>query len=105
MEQNVNSDTFRKLPQAVTQLDHTLLGLDNDGNWDEFIFGQGISVLLSFSLMKREQLSKTFSVCPLMQYWSQERMPKSEQQKMCGIGSSILSCAIPWRFKTQNYRL
>ena len=38
MNQNVNSDTFRKLPQAVTQLDYTLLGLDNDGNWDEFIF-------------------------------------------------------------------
>ena len=32
-------------------------------------------------------------------------MSKSEQEKMCGIGSTILSCAIPWRFETQNYRL
>ena len=38
MKQDVNSDRFRKLPQAITLLDHTLLGLDNDGNWDEFIF-------------------------------------------------------------------
>ena len=70
MKQDVNADSFRKLPQAVTLLDYTLLGLDNDGNWDEFIFGQGISVLLSFSLIKREQSFKTFSVHPLVHYWS-----------------------------------
>ena len=58
-----DSDKFRKLPQAIT-----LLGLDNDGNWDEFIFGQGISVLLSFSLVKRGQSFQTFSVHPLVHY-------------------------------------
>ena len=100
-----DSDKFRKLPQAITLLDHTLLGLDNDGNWDEFIFGQGISVLLSFSLMKRGESFKTFSVHPLVHYWSRERMLKSEQQKMFEMGSTILSCAIPWGFETQNYRL
>ena len=105
MKQDFNSDRFGKLPQAVTLLDYTLLGLDNDGNWDEFIFEQGISVLMSFSLIKREQSFETFSVHPLVQNWSQERMSKSEQKKMCEIGSAILSCAIPWRFETQNYRL
>ena len=91
INQDVNSDRFKKLPQAVTLLDYTLLGLDNDGHWDEFIFGQGISVLLSFSLMKREQSLKTFSVHPLVHYWSRERMSKSEQKKMCEMGSTILS--------------
>jgi predicted RNA-binding protein Jag len=105
IKQDVNSDRFRKLPQAVTSLDYTLLRLDNDGNWDEFIFGQGISVLMSFSLMKREQLFETFSIHPLVQMWRRERMSKFEQKKMCKIGSTILSCAIPWRFDTQNYRL
>ena len=105
MKQDVNSDRFKKLPQAVTLLDHTLLGLDNDGHWDNFIFGQGISVLLSFSLMKREQSLKTFSVHPLVHYWSRERMSKYEQKKMCEMGSTILSCAISWRFETQDYRL
>ena len=103
--QDVNSDEFRKLPQAVSLLDHTLLGLYKDGHWDEFIFGQGISVLLSFSLIKREESLKTFSVHPLVHYWSRERMSKSEQQKMCEMGSIILSCAILWRFETQDYRL
>jgi Tetratricopeptide repeat len=100
-----DSDRFRKLPQAVTLLDHTLLGLDNDGYWDEFIFGQGISILLSFSLMKREQSFKIFSVHPLVHYWSRERLSKSTQQKMCEIGSTILSCAVPVKFETQHYRL
>ena len=102
---DVNSDRFKKLPQAFTLLDYTLLGLDNDGNWDEFVFGQGISVLLSFSLMKKEQSLKTFSIHPLVHCWSRERMSKSEQQKMCAIGHTILSCAITWRFKTQDYKL
>ena len=103
MKQDVNSDRYRKLPQAVTLLDHTLLDLDNDGNWDDFVFGQGISVLLSFSLMKREESSRTFSVHPLVHYWSREKMSKFEQQKICEIGSTILSCAISWRLETQNY--
>ena len=32
-------------------------------------------------------------------------MSKSEQQKMCDMGSAILSCAISWRFETEDYRL
>ena len=105
MNQDVNSDRFTKLPQAVTLLDYTLLGLDNEGLWDEFVFGQGISVLLSFSLMKREQSLKTFSVHPLVHSWSRERMSKSDQQKMCQMGSTILSCAILWKFETQDFKL
>ena len=105
INQDVNSDRFKRLPQAVTLLDYTLLGLDNDGHWDEFIFGHGISILLSFSLIKREQSLKTFSVHPLVQYWSRERMSKSDQQKMCQMGSTVLSCAISWKFETQDYKL
>ena len=82
MKHDVGSDRFRNLPQAFTLLDYTSLGLDNDGNWDEFIFEQGISVLMSFSLIKREQPFETFSVHPLVQNWSRERMSKSEQEKI-----------------------
>ena len=45
IKQDVNSDYFKKLPQAVNLLDHTLLALDDDGHWDEFIFGQGMNLL------------------------------------------------------------
>ena len=105
LKQDVSSDRFKKLPQTIIFLDHTLLGLDNDGHWDKFIFGQGISVLLSFSLMKREQSLNFFSVHPLVHYWSRERIAKSEQRKMCLMGSTILSCAISWEFETRDYKL
>src|ERR1700678_1176668 len=32
-------------------------------------------------------------------------MSKYEQQRMCQMGSIILSCAIPWRFTSQDYAL
>ena len=105
IKQDVDRDRFQKLPQAITSLDYTLLSLDNDGHWDEFIFGQGISVLLSFSLMKRDQSNATFSFHPLVHYWSCERMSKTDQQKMCMMSSTILSCAISWKFETQDYKL
>ena len=106
IKRDVNSDIFTKLPQAITLLDYTLLGLNNnDGLWDEFIFGLGISVLLSFSLMKREESNATFSVHPLVHYWSRERMSKSDQQKMCLMASTILTCAISWKFEMQDYKL
>ena len=96
---------YKELPQAMTLLDHTLLALDNDGQWDEFIFGQGIGVLLSFSLIKREHSSGMLSVHPLVHCWSREQMLKSEQHRMCQMGSIILSCAISWRDGSQDYAL
>jgi hypothetical protein len=66
----VDSGIVEKLPLAMLSLDHILLALDNNGHWDEFIFGQGIAVLLSFSLMKRDKSSEMFSIHPLVHCWS-----------------------------------
>ena len=60
-----DSDITENLPMAMSSLDCTLLSLDSNGHWDEFIFGQGIAVLLSFSLMKRDKSSEMLSVHPL----------------------------------------
>ena len=101
----VSSDVAEKLPLAAPLLDHTLLALDKDGHWDAMIFEEGISVLLSFSLMKRGQSTQVFSVHPLVHTWSQGKMSKSEQQKLCQIGGTILSCAISWRLGSEDYAL
>ena len=104
-KQVIDSEAAEKLPQAITSLDHTLLALDDDGHWDDFIFGQGIGVLLSFSLIKKGQSSEMLSVHPLMHCWSRERMLKSEQQLIYHMGSIILSAAIPWGFTSQDFTL
>ena len=102
-KKNIKSKVAKKLLLASTLLDYTLLPLDDDGYWDDFIFGQGISILLYFSLIKREYSSGMYSIHPLLHCWSQEHMIKSEQQKMWELGGAILSCAIPWGFPSQCY--
>jgi Tetratricopeptide repeat len=101
----VDSEAAEKLPQAVTLLDYTLLGMDNNSDWDGFIFGQGMAVLFAFSLMKKGQTSETVSIHPLVHSWSREQMLKSEQQRVWQIGGGILSCAIPRSFMSQDYAL
>ena len=97
-----NSKVAKKLPREITSL---LLVLDKDGCWDAMIFEEGISMLLSFSLMRREQSSQMLFIHPLVHSWSQEKMSQSEQQRICQIGSTILSCAISWRYKSEDCAL
>ena len=101
----LKSEVAEKLPQAITSLDYTLLGIDNDGCWDDFIFGQGMAVLLAFSLIKKGQSEKIISIHPLVHSWSREQMRKSEQQKIWQMGGIILSCAIPQTLKSEDYAL
>ena len=104
-KQIFDSDVAQKLPKTITLLDYTLFALDNDGHWDTFIFGEGISLLFSFSLMKRGQSSEILSIHPLVQAWSWDRISRAEQQRMCQAGSIILCCAIPWKYGMQDYAL
>ena len=104
-EESREYDISEKLPLAMSSLDCTLLSLDNNGHWDEFIYGQGIAVLFSFSLMKRDKLSEMLSVHPLVHCWSRDQISKSEQQKMYEMGSIILCCAIPKGLSSYDYGL
>ena len=76
----IDKKMAKKLPHAVNLLDRTLLSLCNDGQWDSFVYIQGVSVLLSFSLIKRDKSLRMLSVHPLIHCWSREHMCKSEQK-------------------------
>ena len=101
----VDKNLVKKLPYAVNLLDHTLLALDNDGHWDDIIYRQGVAVLLSFSLIKRDLSLKMLSIHPLIHCWSREKMSKTEQERMFDIGTIILSCAISRRLTAYDYGL
>ena len=90
----IDREIAEKLPHAVNLLDRTLLANNNNGHWDDSIYKQGVGVLLSFSLIKRDQSLQMLSVHPLIHCWSREQMSKPEQQRMYEIGTIILSCAI-----------
>src|SRR5882757_1832422 len=104
-EYAVDSEVAEKLPQAISLLDYTLLDLDNHGHWDSFIFGQGIAILMSFSLIRKGQSSEMVSIHPLVHSWSREKMVRFEQERMWQMGGIILSCAIPEDFRSQDYAL
>ena len=105
MKNVVDKNLSKKLPHAVNLVDRTLLALNNDGCWDEIIYRQGVAVLLSFSLIKRDQSLKMLSIHPLIHCWSREKMSKTEQQRMYDIGTIILSCAISRRLTSYDYGL
>ena len=100
-----DSEEAELLPLAMSSLDCTLLNVDDNGHWDDFIFGQGVAVLLSFSLMRRDISSEMLSVHPLVHCWSREQICKSEQQKMYELGSIILGCAISQKVSSYDYGL
>ena len=101
----VDGGVANKLPQAMSSLDCNLLTLDKDGHWDDFIFEKGMIVLLSFSLIKKEQSTEILSFHPLVHSWSREQLPKYEQQRMYEMGSIILACAISQRSLSYDYVL
>ena len=92
------------LGKRMALLDH-LLALDKDGHWNSMIFEEGISMLLSFSLMRREQSPGILSIHPLMHSWSREKMSESEQKRICQIGGIILFYAIPIRYESEDCAL
>ena len=100
----VDGEVANELPQAINSLNCNLLTLDNDGHWDDFIFGKGVIVLLSFSLIKKES-AEILSFHPLVHSWSREQLSLCEQQRMYEIGSMVLSCAIPKRLMSYDYAL
>ncbi|KAF8156899.1 hypothetical protein B0H34DRAFT_658284 [Crassisporium funariophilum] len=103
-QQDVEDKIKLGLPLAITSLDYRLLPVDEDGYWDEFFFNDGLQVLLSFSLIKKDLSSNVFSMHPLVHYWSQDRMSKSLKQEYCQIGRIILSCAILFGQETEHYK-
>ena len=101
----VDSKVAEKLPLAMSCLNRTLLALDKNGHWDEYIYEQGITILLSFSFYQRDDASGMLSVHPLVHCWSREQMSKSEQQRMYEMGSIILCCAISQKLSSYDYGL
>ena len=58
-----------KLPLASSLLDQRLLPLDKSGTWDNFVFREGLQILLSFSLIKKGPSDCVYAMHPLVHTW------------------------------------
>ena len=84
------------LPLASSLLDRRLLPLFKTGTWENFIFREGIRILLSFSLIKRGPSDHVYAMHPLVHTWGRDRLTLNERKKCCLMAYVILSCSLRW---------
>ncbi|KIL65149.1 hypothetical protein M378DRAFT_38361, partial [Amanita muscaria Koide BX008] len=89
------------LPQSISLLDSNTLFLNDDGHWDALQFQAGIKVLLSFSLIRKE--GTVYSVHPLIQTWSRDRMPVTDVSDCCQRSRSVLACSVKLDYQEDSY--
>jgi tetratricopeptide (TPR) repeat protein len=77
----------RKVETSINQL----LQLGKDQSWNQFFFHEGITVLMSFSLIKQYSTSPAiYAIHPLTHQWSRDRMSISQKKCMMQVSKLIL---------------
>src|SRR6202034_1033604 len=89
-------------PGTTSDLSCQLLNCNKSGKWDPIIFREGIQILLSFSLIKKN-ISGVYSMHPLVHCWSRDRMLQPEQQKRCSSAKALLAQSTTFQFASQDY--
>jgi len=84
------------LPIASPTLDRKLLSLNKTGAWDNFVFREGLRILLSFSLIKRGSSNYVYAMHPLVHTWGRDRLTLKERKKCCLKAYVTLSCSLRW---------
>ena len=92
------------MPLANSIIDCTLLQLHNTGKWDNFVFKEGVRVLLSCSLIKLDSSKGVYTMHPLIHAWGRDRMSSEDRQKYCSMAYGMLACSLPEDFNEQPYQ-
>ena len=83
-----------ELPLAISMLGRELLQLNRAGTWDNLLFGEGIRVLLSFSLIKKGLSDGVYAMHPLVHTWGRDRLTLNERRKCCLMAYVTLSSSL-----------
>ena len=83
------------LPIASSILDWRLLLLNKLGAWDNFVFKEGLRILLSFSLIKNKgPLDGVYAMHPLVHAWGRDRMCLNDRKQCFIMAYVTLSCSL-----------
>ena len=85
-----------ELPLASSMLDQRLLPLNKAGTWDNLLFGEGIRMLLFFSLIKKAPSDGVYAMHPLVHAWGRDRMTLNERERCCLMAYVTLCCSLQW---------
>jgi len=91
------------LPIVSSTLDCTLLSVNEAGTWDDFIFEEGLRVLLSFCLIRLGSSDRLYTVHPLIHAWGKDRMSLDERKKYGTMSYATLLDSLFGDFKMQPY--
>ena len=103
-EEHVDNEQRSALPLASSITDCTLLQLHNTGKWDNFIFKEGVRVLLSFSLIKLVSSKGIYTMHPLIHTWGRDRMSSEDRQRYCLMAYVMLAGSLRQNFDEQPYQ-
>ena len=84
------------LPLASSMLDQRLLPLNKTGAWDNFVFREGLRILMSFSLVKNGPSDFVYAMHPLVHTWGRHRIHLNERKQFCLMADITLSCSLRW---------
>ncbi|KAF2837026.1 FabD/lysophospholipase-like protein [Patellaria atrata CBS 101060] len=77
-----------------------LLKIDSNDNWDPFLFRKGISTLLSYSLIRKDESQKFFSMHVLVHEWARDLIPQTNQLDCLRATRELLASSINWEMTT-----
>ena len=83
-----------ELPLASSILDCRLLPVDDEGIWDNFMFREGIQILISLCLIKQGLSDCVYSMHPLVHAWGRDRMVLRKRQECSSMAYIMLSCSL-----------
>ena len=89
-----NDEKRSALPLASSIIDHTLLQLHNTEKWDNFMFKEGVRVLLSFILIQLVSSKGVYAMHPLIHAWGRDRMSSENRHKYCLMAYVMLACSL-----------
>ena len=103
-EENGGTEQRPALPLASSTIDHTLLQLHSTGKWDNFMFKEGVQVLLSFSLIKVVSFKGIYTMHSLIHGWGRDRMSSEDRQRYSLMAYVMLAGSLPGDFDEQPYQ-
>jgi tetratricopeptide (TPR) repeat protein len=88
--------------RTTSGLPHQLLNCNKGGKWNLLFFREGIRMLISYSLIKKNNFG-VYSMHPLVHCWIRDRMLEAEQQTRCMSVRALLAQSITFQFASQDH--
>lgn len=100
-----NSIDQEKLEQAdyLQYFPRDLFRLTSDGEWDSLTFGRSISTLLEFSLVRKDESGRYFSMHRLVHEWIYDILGEDDKMKHSYSSYSVLGSSGGWGEKMEDY--